>query len=271
MSETMDLATVEDHGTGAALPATVAPWQREPTPMDLIRDALARGADLETVKELRALAVEMDRWQARKAFDRAMADAKAEIPPIIKNRTVDFVGKTGVRTHYKHEDLAEIARTVDPILAKHGLSYRFRTHNPPNEPVTVTCVISHRDGYFEENTLSGPRDDSGNKNSHQQVGSALTYLQRYALKAALGLAASNDDDGRKAGDAPSGTITDDQVEDLRSLIVEAAPDLPKFLENFGIDDLAELPVLRFSEAKAILNMKIKADQKKARAKEGAEA
>lgn len=265
VSETMELALAQ--------PAQIrepAPWARAPGPMDLIRDALARGADLETIKELRSLTVEMDQWQARKAFDAAMAAAKAEIPPIAKNRTVDFTSTKG-NTHYKHEDLAEIARTVDPILAKHGLSYRFRTKNAPNEPVTVTCVIAHRDGYFEENSLSGPPDDSGNKNSHQRIGSAITYLQRYTLKAALGLAASNDDDGRKAGDAPSGTITDDQVEDLRSLIVEAAPDLPKFLENFGIDDLAELPVLRFSEAKAILNMKIKADQKKARAKEGAEA
>lgn len=247
-----------------------APWARAPGPMDLIRDALARGADLETVRELRSLAVEMDQWQARKAFDAAMAAAKAEIPTIIKNRTVDFTSTKG-RTHYRHEDLAEIARTVDPVLAKHGLSYRFRTTSDPNAPVIVTCVVSHRDGHFEENTLAAGRDDSGNKNSIQQVGSTITYLQRYTLKAALGLAASNDDDGRKAGDAPAGTITEDQAEELRSLIVQAAPDLKKFLDNFGIEDLAELPVLRFSEAKAILNMKITADQKKARAKEGAEA
>lgn len=64
--------------------------------------------------------------------------------------------------------------------------------------VTVTCIISHRDGHFEENTLSAGRDESGNKNSIQAVGSTLTYLQRMTLKASLGLAASDDDDGASA-------------------------------------------------------------------------
>jgi hypothetical protein len=129
-----------------------------------------------------------------------MASAKAEIPVIRKNREVDFPSKSGgARTNYRYEDLAEIARTVDPILARHGLSYRFRTSSPPNEPVTVICVIAHRSGHFEENTLSAGRDDSGNKNSIQAVGSTLTYLQRMTLKAALGLAAAEDDDARGAG------------------------------------------------------------------------
>lgn len=225
-----------------------APWARAPGPMDLIRDALARGADLETVRELRSLAVEMDQWQARKAFDAAMAAAKAEIPTIIKNRTVDFTSTKG-RTHYRHEDLAEIARTVDPILAKHGLSYRFRTASPPNEPVTVTCVVSHRDGYYEENTLSGPRDDSGNKNSHQQIGSAITYLQRYTLKAALGLAASNDDDGRKAGETETpAAVSDDQVAELQRRIVATGADLPAFLKFFGVERVNDLPAKRYDEA-----------------------
>ena len=255
MSETMDLATVEDQGTAGrpALPA--APWQREPTAMDLIREALARGTDLETVKELRALAVEMDRWQARKAFDRAMADAKAEIPPIIKNRTVDYASSGG-RTSYKHEDLAEIARTVDPILAKHGLSYRFRTTSEPNAPVVVTCIVSHRDGHYEENTLAAGRDDSGKKNAIQQVGSTITYLQRYTLKAALGLAASNDDDGRKAGETEEpATVSDEQVAELQRRIVETDTDIPTFLRFFGVERLNDLPAKRFDEAARMLARK----------------
>jgi hypothetical protein len=80
------------------------------------------------------------------------------------------------------------------------LSYRFRTETPINGPVIVTCIVSHRDGYSEENSLSAGRDDTGNKNSLQAMGSAITYLQRYALKASLGLAAGIDDDGRTAGE-----------------------------------------------------------------------
>lgn len=253
----------------AQTPATALVIEHEPsrevTPLTLLSQALSSGADPATLREFMQLQREYKRDQAKAAFDNAIAAAKAEIPVIIKNRVVDFTSTKG-RTHYAHEDLAGIARTVDPILSRHGLSYRFRTSAEINQPVTVTCILSHRDGHSEENTLPGARDDSGNKNSLQQIGSTLTYLQRYTLKAALGLAASSDDDGRAGGD-DMGAINAEQVAELRSLIVRAAPDLPKFLDNFGVDDLADLPVLRLSEAKMILNMKIKADEKKARAKE----
>lgn len=241
---------------------------RDVTPLSLLSQALSRGADMATLEKFMDLQERHERNQARKAFDDAIASAKAEIPVIIKNREVDFTSTKG-RTHYRHEDLAGIARIVDPILGKFGLSYRFRTTAEPNAPVTVTCIVSHRDGHSEENTLAAGRDDTGNKNSIQQIGSTITYLQRYTLKAALGLAAAHDDDARSA--EPTGTISEEQVAELRGLIVRAAPDLPKFLDNFGISDLAELPVLRLSEATMILNMKIKADEKKAKGKDGAPA
>jgi hypothetical protein len=136
----------------------------------------------------------MEKRNAKIAFDEALAAAKSEIPTIQKNRTVDFSTSKG-RTHYQHEDLGEIAKTVDPILSKYGLSYRWKTEAEPNQPVRVTCIISHRMGHSEENSLPAPRDDTGNKNSIQQIGSTVTYLQRYTLKASLGLAVAHDDDG----------------------------------------------------------------------------
>src|SRR5690242_5808471 len=96
------------------------------TPMDMLNNAVERGADITVLEKLMALQERWEANQARKAFDEAMAAAKAEIPTIRKNRTVDFTSTKG-RTHYRHEDLAEIAETVNPILSKHGLSYRFRT------------------------------------------------------------------------------------------------------------------------------------------------
>ena len=81
-------------------------------------------------------------------------------------------------------------------MAAHGLSYRFRTIQ--DGAIKVTCILSHKSGHSEENTLSGPADASGSKNAIQAIGSTLTYLQRYTLTQALGLAASDDDDGRSA-------------------------------------------------------------------------
>lgn len=210
-------------------PRAVAPA----TPMTLLENAVAAG-NIELAEKLMSLQERWEANQARKAFDAAMAAAKAEIPTISKNREVDFTSSKG-RTHYRYEDLGEIARVVSPILARHGLSYRYRTTSNVNEPVTVTCIVSHRDGHYEENTLCAGRDESGNKNSIQAIGSTSTYLQRMTLKAALGLAVSNDDDGKAStqtvDDAPPppGAISEQQADNLRELLEAKGASLGAFL------------------------------------------
>src|SRR5690242_16481839 len=87
------------------------------TPMTLLESAVASG-NIELAEKLMAL---QDRWesnQARKAFDEAISNAKAEIPVIVKNASSH---------NSKYADFAAIARAVDPVLSKHGIRYRFRT------------------------------------------------------------------------------------------------------------------------------------------------
>lgn len=223
------------------------------TPMDMLNKAVSQGANIDVLEKLMSLQERWEANQARKAFDEAMASAKAEIPVILKNRTVDFTSAKG-RTHYRHEDLAEVARTVTPILAKHGLSYRFRTSSAVNEPVVVTCIVSHRDGHFEENTLTAGRDDSGNKNNIQAVGSTLTYLQRMTLKAALGLAASDDDDGAASAGSPD-TVSDEKLAQLVELAEAVSADKAAFCKYMKIKSLADLPAKDFDRAVAALNKK----------------
>lgn len=246
----------------AQTPAVVIEHEpsREVTPLTLLDRALSMNLDPGTLKEMMQLQREHRADRARMAFDAAMAAAKAEIPVIRKNRKVGFEHKSGGdKTEYRHEDLGEIARTVDPILGKHGLSYRFRTNAEPNAPVTVTCIIAHRDGHSEENTLSAGRDDSGKKNAIQQIGSAITYLQRYTLKAALGLAAAADDDGH-ASEAPA-TISDAQVAELQRKIVRTGTDLRKFLARFVVDSLEDLTPAQADRANIMLDAKIAAEAK----------
>lgn len=226
------------------------------TPMEMLDRAITSGAGIETLEKLMGLQERYEANQARKAFDDALAAAKSEIPTIKKNRQVGFASKKegAARTDYKHEDLAEIARTVDPILSKHGLSYRFKTSSNPNEPISVTCRVSHRLGYSEENTLSAGRDDSGNKNSIQAIGSTITYLQRYTLKAALGLAASNDDDGKTSETVK--VITQKQVDSLVDLLEAASANKDAFLEWLGVGRVEDIPADRFNDAVNKLHAKI---------------
>jgi hypothetical protein len=211
-------------------------------------------------REAVALMKEMDSFAARKAFDNAMADAKGEIPVIKKNRLVDFATSKG-RTTYKHEDLAEVVRTIVPVLSRHGLSHRFRVTSNPNEPVTVACIISHRDGYFEETTLSAGRDESGSKNSIQAVGSTLTYLQRMTLKAALGLAAAEDDDGRsseqdaepEAYTPPAGSITQDQADNIRDALEAKGASPTAFLHWAKQARIESIPAEHYDACIAAIN------------------
>lgn len=226
-----------------------------PQTVEIIRAAVATG-DVEMYREAVQLAKELDAIAARKAFDNAIASAKAEIPTIRRNREVDFTSAKG-RTHYRFEDLAEIARTVDPILSRFGLSYRFRVNSPINEPVSVTCIVSHRDGHFEETTLhAGRDDDNSNKNSIQRIGSTITYLQRYTLKAALGLAASHDDDGQSAGD-DNGCITADQVKTIESLMAETNTSATRFCGHMKVERIEDITAKQFQRAIDALNLKKK--------------
>ena len=154
-------------------------------------------ADLDKLERMLAMKERMEAQTARISFARALAEARSQIPPIIKDAAVDYTPKGGGRVYYQHETLAGIAKVIDPILSAHGLSYRFRTDQGQGG-VRVTCIVQHSDGHAEDTTLAGAPDQSGNKNGFQAVGSAVTYLQRYTLKAALGLSAEVDDDAQAA-------------------------------------------------------------------------
>lgn len=223
------------------------------TPSDMLDRALTQGASVEVLEKLMALHERWETNQARKAFDEAMAAAKAEIPVISKNREVDFTSSKG-RTHYRHEDLAEVVRTVTPILGRHGLSHRFRATSNPNEPIVVTCIIAHREGHSEEITLSAGRDDSGNKNSIQAVGSTLTYLQRMTLKAALGLAASDDDDAQSAAGG-NDFIDSDEAENIHNMLAATGADKDRFLKFIGASAVETIRSKDYDRAVAALQKK----------------
>lgn len=212
------------------------------TPMDLLNQAVGNG-NIELAEKLMGLQERWEKNQARKSFDAAIASAKADIKPI---------ARTGKAHNNKaYATFADIAKVVDPILSKNGLSYRFRTSQA--DRINVTCVLSHRDGHSEETTLAGPPDKTGSKNDIQAIGSTLTYLQRYSLVQMLGLAAAADDDG-KAGGAGE-CITQQQADDLRDLLEVNGKDVAKFLKWAKVEKLEEIPAANLEACIAAANYK----------------
>lgn len=211
------------------------------TPSDMLSQAVERGASLEVIEKMMGLQERWEKNQARKAFDEAVASAKAEIKPVERNREG--------HNRKMYADFSAIAKAVDPIITKHGLSYRFRTEQ--GDRINVTCVLSHRLGHSEETTLSGPPDASGSKNAIQAIGSTLTYLQRYALVQMLGIAVGDDDDGTAA--KGNEAITLEQADEIEALIANVGADIQRFLTAFGIERIEDLRAGKFVEAKTRLS------------------
>lgn len=233
-----ELATIND--TPRALHVT------EPAPIFSMIERIMTdpNVSVERVNQAFEFYEKVEANTARKAFDAAVAEAKREIPVIKKNRT----GHNSKR----YADFAAYASVIDPILSRHGLQYRFRTDQ--SDRISVTCILSHRLGHSEENTLAGPADTSGNKNPIQAIGSTVAYLQRYTLVQALGLAASEDDDGKAAGASADelATISEDQQKELSALLAETNTDLRKFLEYAKAEALWDILMKDFDKLKKIL-------------------
>ena len=174
----------------AGLPAALS------TPADLMRLAVQSGA---TIDQLERLMLIQERWEAneaRKAYTRAMTLFKATPPVINKTKTVEFSG-----TSYKHATIGDVTTAVIAGLSRQGLSHRWGVEQPGDGRIVVLCVLTHELGHSESTRLEATADISGKKNPIQSVASAVSYLQRYTLLLATGLATHDqvDDDGRGAG------------------------------------------------------------------------
>jgi hypothetical protein len=163
------------------------------TPMRLIEMAAQRGASIEQMQQLFELKLRVEADEARKAFNAAMAKFKDNPPRISKNKHVKFKTEKGF-TEYDHSTLDHVVDRVTAALSAVGISHKWRPKQEGSS-ITITCILTHLMGHSEETPLTASADASGGKNSIQAIGSTVTYLQRYTLLAAVGMAGGKDDDG----------------------------------------------------------------------------
>jgi hypothetical protein len=167
-------------------------------PMQLLAMAVEKGVTPEVLDKLLDVQQRWKAGQAQNAYDKALAAFKAKCPSVIaKTAQVDFTSAKG-RTAYPYTPLHQILDIVTPLAAEEGLHLSWRTEQPTPQTVTVIGCLRHELGHMEITALTGPVDQSGNKNPLQAVASTVTYLQRYTAIALLGLATAEiDDDGQQ--------------------------------------------------------------------------
>lgn len=128
----------------------------------------------------------------------ALVAALPALTVVEKGRTVNIKTKAGGTIHYDYADIADVVKLTRPILALHGIVALTPVHDHGNG-LGCTVVLLH---------TSGERMDFGpfpfpHGHDAQATGSMVTYHRRYALVAALGMAAGDDDDGASAQPAPA--------------------------------------------------------------------
>jgi hypothetical protein len=183
-----------------------------------LRLAVSQNANIDQLTKLMDLQERWERREAKRAYDAAMKAFKAQSPRISKNSRVNFTTAKGT-TDYRHATLDHVCDQVTGALSKVGISHRWKV-SQAGEWITVTCILTHELGHAEETPLAGCPDNTGNKNSIQAVGSTVTYLQRYTLLAACGLATSDqDNDGRGAAEAQG--LSDERMGQLGTAIANS--------------------------------------------------
>ena len=194
----------------------------------LIEMAIANNADMDKLEKLLDLKERYDHEEARKLFTKALAKFKSEDIQIGKDKSVGYQGKDGW-VGYTHASLGNVVSTAVPHMSKHGLSHRWDVvQNGPS--ITVTCILTHEGGHSEKVSMMAAPDDTGKKNSIQQVASTVTYLERYTFLSITGLAVEDqaDDDGQQA-EVVVAHINEDQVNALHSKITDNELDMDIFL------------------------------------------
>jgi hypothetical protein len=196
----------------------------ENSPAGVMMALMSHGANLEQIGKAMDLQERWAKGEAEKAYNRAFAAFKAEAVKVIKRQTVmtgPLVGKTYAGLH-------DVVSAVTPALSMLGLSASWKLTKDEKDWLEVTCTLKHVDGHSESVSMGGQPDSGGAKNALQARASTKAYLERYTLKAILGVAEQDDDTD---GNPPPAAIPDNLLDSARSASLEGWAALSKFIKG----------------------------------------
>lgn len=216
----------------------------------IARAARDPNVDIDKMERLIAMRERVEDRAAKSAYFSALANMQPNLPVITERGGIkDRSGKVQ-STYALWEDVNEAIR---PVLAEYGFALSFKTRRSENE-ITVTGVLSHKDGHSEETELSLPSDASGSKNAVQAVGSSTSYGKRYTAFALLNITSQGEDDDGARGGSPE-LVSIEQLDELSRRASEVGADLPRFCNTLKVSGLAMLPAGRYGEAMRLLDRK----------------
>lgn len=230
--------------------------------MSIMHLAIEKGAGIDQLERLMAMQEKWEANQAKKAFNVAMAKFKENPPKISKDKHVRFQTQKGV-TEYDHSTLGHVCDQITAGLSAVGITHKW-VPKQVNGRISVTCILTHALGYSdpEPPTLEAGADESGSKNAIQAIGSTVTYLQRYTLLSAVGMASGLDNDGATPKAEAKGMEQGEferycglienagSAESLKTIYLAACTDAKELGDQPAINKFAELKNARWKELHA---------------------
>lgn len=225
--------------------------------LQVIREAMSGGRSTDELKEMFTIYKAMVAFDAKGAFAKAMTAFRRDCPPIPRrHENAQFkVTRAGVTRPSRYAALEDIAEVIDPIVARHGLSYRWGDITYTADMISQACIVAHEGGHSESTVAHMPRESRAGASEAQKMLAITRYVRRVSLIAAFGLTDCDDDlDGADTGgDAES--VTEQQVMQLEDMIQAVDADRNRFLRYLGVKALSDLPASRFEEAMTALERK----------------
>jgi hypothetical protein len=156
----------------------------------LLSQAVAAGADIGTLERLMALRKDMLAEEAKKAFNKAMAEFQSECPVINKTKTVKTKGGDDA---YKYAPIDSIVDQVKKLIQKHGFRYST-TMELNGDLVKAFCRVVHELGHEEVSVMEVPLGaQTAVMSKSQVVAAAQTFAKRYAFLNAFGIMTGDTD------------------------------------------------------------------------------
>ncbi len=226
----------------------------------LAKDPSVDVAKLEKLMELQERAIKRN---AEAAYHAALAGMQCDIPSITEKGQIKHNDKL-ISKYALFEDIND---QLKPILQRHGFAISFRT-KVEGSTLTVTGVLSHREGHHEDTSLPLPFDTSGAKNAVQAIGSSVSYGKRYVMCALLNITTRGEDDDGKKGGAGKPISTEEACL-INDMIREADTTSAKFLaylnteHKLALQAIEDIPAKVYPDALASLKGAITAHKRKA--------
>lgn len=200
-TQTLEAVAIELEPAPAQLPdirleAPVAPVSAVSTVDELLRLCAAQPGALDQMRALLAVRKEYMAEEARMAYARAMAGFRRRMVGvnIAKNGTGTVRGEKNGKAYaytYPYAYYNDIVAAVSGPLGEEDLSFDFNPIEQTQGTLRLQARVRHAMGHIETFELTGPISPT-HHSKIQDVGEALSYLQRYLIQIALGISTGDD-------------------------------------------------------------------------------